>query len=213
MSENVNRKIIYCVRHGQTVGNLRDAMQGLDDPLTPEGDLQAEKVAERTLNLEFDAFISSDATRAVQTATIISKRTGRAFETSALFRERKAPTSLIGITRAEEAYKPYDIFRRKNLGKNEHFEDEENFFDLRERGLEALKFLEEHSESKILIVTHGLFLRMLTTLVILDKKLELEQWRPIYFHSMKGSNTGLTIFECIGNQWTLVTWNDHAHLG
>ena len=41
-------KRIYFVRHGETIANVESKVQGLDDPLTPEGELQAIRKSAKT---------------------------------------------------------------------------------------------------------------------------------------------------------------------
>ena len=62
---------LYIIRHGESQGNI-----GLDveDPkLTELGHKQAELLALRLRNIDFDAILSSPLTRAIQTATPLSE--------------------------------------------------------------------------------------------------------------------------------------------
>ena len=80
---------LYLVRHGETVDNVNRIMQGQTQGcLTPEGERQARALAMRLAGIHFDAFVSSDLKRAVDTCRIIAS--GRASEviTTPLLRER-----------------------------------------------------------------------------------------------------------------------------
>ncbi len=61
-------------RHGETIGNLNNILQGqLDGTLSEKGILQAKKLAERFKNEKIDVIYSSNLKRAVDTAKEILK--------------------------------------------------------------------------------------------------------------------------------------------
>lgn len=65
------------VRHGVTEWNYDGRVQGRSDiPLAPEGEHQAEAVAERLADESWDAIYSSPLKRAYETARAIARRTG-----------------------------------------------------------------------------------------------------------------------------------------
>jgi uncharacterized phosphatase len=68
--------ILAMVRHGQTNSNINQIIQGrTNNPLNNTGKQEAYKLAKilKTQNLEFDSFISSPLSRALETAFILSK--------------------------------------------------------------------------------------------------------------------------------------------
>ena len=80
---------IYLVRHGETVDNARQVMQGqTQGELNETGRQQAETVAKRLATEQIDAVVASDLRRAIQTAEIISVRHGLPVTTTSLLRER-----------------------------------------------------------------------------------------------------------------------------
>lgn len=80
---------LYLVRHGETVDNAAQVMQGqTQGQLNETGIRQAEEVAERLSKEHFDAVIASDLHRSVQTAEIIAKALGLKVITTPLLRER-----------------------------------------------------------------------------------------------------------------------------
>lgn len=80
---------IYLVRHGETVDNARQVMQGqTQGELNEKGREQARQVAERLAKEHFDAIVSSDLHRSVQTAEIIAAPHGLPVRTTPLLRER-----------------------------------------------------------------------------------------------------------------------------
>jgi probable phosphoglycerate mutase len=80
---------IYLVRHGETVDNARQVMQGqTQGELNEKGREQARQVAERLAKEHFDAIVASDLHRSVQTAEIIAAPYGLPVRTTPLLRER-----------------------------------------------------------------------------------------------------------------------------
>ena len=81
--------IIILVRHGETVDNARQIMQGqTQGELNEKGREQARQVAERLADEPLDAIVASDLHRAIQTAEIIAAPHGMTVQTTALLRER-----------------------------------------------------------------------------------------------------------------------------
>lgn len=80
---------ILLVRHGETVDNARQIMQGqTQGELNEQGRQQALQVAERLSVESIDAVVASDLHRAIQTAEIIAEPHGLPVETTELLRER-----------------------------------------------------------------------------------------------------------------------------
>lgn len=80
---------IYLVRHGETIDNARQIMQGqTQGELNEKGREQAQQVAERLANEPIDAVVASDLHRAIQTAEIIAAPHGLPVRTTELLRER-----------------------------------------------------------------------------------------------------------------------------
>lgn len=80
---------IFLIRHGETVDNARQIMQGqTQGELNERGREQALLVAERLSTEAIDAIIASDLHRAIQTAEIIAKPHGLPVVTTPLLRER-----------------------------------------------------------------------------------------------------------------------------
>ena len=80
---------IFLVRHGETVDNARQIMQGqTQGTLNEQGREQARQVAERLSGKAIDAVIASDLRRAIQTAEVIAKPHGLPVVTTPLLRER-----------------------------------------------------------------------------------------------------------------------------
>lgn len=80
---------IILVRHGETVDNARQIMQGqTQGELNDKGRDQARQVAQRLAYEQLDAVVASDLRRAIQTAEIIATLHGMTVQTTPLLRER-----------------------------------------------------------------------------------------------------------------------------
>ena len=80
---------IFLVRHGETVDNARQIMQGqTQGELNEKGREQAQQVAERLSAEPIDAVVASDLHRAIQTAEFIAAPHGLHVNTTELLRER-----------------------------------------------------------------------------------------------------------------------------
>ncbi len=80
---------IFLVRHGETVDNARQIMQGqTPGELNEQGREQARQVAERLATEKIDAVVASDLRRAIQTAEYIAEPHHLPVVTTPLLRER-----------------------------------------------------------------------------------------------------------------------------
>ncbi len=81
--------VLFLVRHGETVDNARQIMQGQTQGcLNEKGREQARVVSERLAAESIDAIVASDLQRAIQTAEIIAEPHGLPVVTTPLLRER-----------------------------------------------------------------------------------------------------------------------------
>ena len=80
---------LYLVRHGETVDNAAQILQGhLPGELNAEGIAQAEQMAYELREVTFDAIISSDLKRAADTARIVARPRGMQVDTTPQLCER-----------------------------------------------------------------------------------------------------------------------------
>ncbi len=80
---------LYLVRHGETVDNARQIMQGqTQGELNQTGIAQAQVLRQKLLSTKIDAFVSSDLNRSVQTCRILAQGRGVAITQTPLLRER-----------------------------------------------------------------------------------------------------------------------------
>ena len=145
--------MIYLLRHGQTNWNLEHKIQGhLDIPLNEKGRKDALICAKRLTSLQIDRIISSDLSRARETADIINEFLSLPIDVDVRLREinfgdlqgRKAPDM------PEEIW---DIYNH-----NPHEVHAESLADFYKR---VKSFWDEVDISQnILIITHGGVIKM-----------------------------------------------------
>ena len=83
------KTILYLVRHGETVDNASQLMQGqTQGRLNDVGVSQAQKLRDELAEKHFDAIVASDLKRSVDTARILAEPHGLAVDTTELLRER-----------------------------------------------------------------------------------------------------------------------------
>ena len=81
--------ILYLARHGETVDNANQIMQGqTQGELNENGLRQARELSEQWKNREIDVVVASDLKRSVDTAAILAAPHGLEVVTTPLLRER-----------------------------------------------------------------------------------------------------------------------------
>jgi len=80
---------LYLMRHGETIDNARQMMQGqMQGELNEEGVKQAQQVRDKLADQHFDAFVASDLKRSIDTARIVAEPHRATVVTTPLLRER-----------------------------------------------------------------------------------------------------------------------------
>lgn len=216
-------KTIYLLRHGESEGNVAFVFQTKDTPLSATGRKQAKDIAARAAKLPVDAIVASPAARTKATAEEIALCIGKPIEYSELFVERRTMSELWGrrIDDPAVAHLREMLFRFDT--PDLRHSDEENFEDLRERANAALAYLEQRPEEHILVVSHGLFTRILAARILLGADITGAECLKVT-NALRTRNTGLSVLhfkhhlqgmgaEGPASDWQLLVWNDHAHLG
>jgi broad specificity phosphatase PhoE len=213
-------KHIYLVRHGQSFANLSGVGQGADSELTDKGKKQAELVGDRLGTYGIERIISSPYVRAHQTATIIAARMNTiVHEQSELFVERRNPSFMVGMSvRDPKVQYTWETIAQNYGIPGWRYADEENFEDLRDRTKKALSFLEALPEERILITSHGLFMKVILAHILLGDHLNGRIFWDQFIPIKNIENTGIMYVAHMENyhktakHWKLISWNDHAHL-
>ncbi len=210
-------KLIYFVRHGETEQNAKNIRQGPDGSLTVQGRTQALAAARRFPKHKGrpQVLIASPYERTRETAKIIGDELGMQVEYSDLLVERRNPSEVIGHSGDE----PYVKHIMDRMDKSFHednlrFSDEENFLDLKKRAQKLLRFIVRRPERRIIMVTHGIFLKMVISVMLQGDHLTASEYNHMS-HFNPASNAGMAIVTYTThwfkkNEWKLVVWNDLA---
>ena len=146
--------MIYLIRHGQTDWNVERKIQGQTDiPLNINGKQQAKEAAEEIANLKIDKIISSDLSRAKETAEIINKKVGAEITYDKRLREVNYG-DFEGIQIDKFTDKDWVIFNEtpekiKGESRQQVYDRVKSFID------------EIKDDENVLVVTHGGSLRMM----------------------------------------------------
>ncbi|RYL95648.1 histidine phosphatase family protein [Sporolactobacillus sp. THM7-4] len=172
-------KIIYLVRHGQTLFNILDRVQGCaDSPLTEIGERKAAELGDtfRKHGITFDEAYTSDMGRARQTARLVLSHSANPdlpiIETTAL-REvafgmfEGGPNDLMWRQGGSEAGLPelrsdspdeLKIKALDGLKRLDTIHMSENYEDVKERITAILHTFAGSEKTNILAVSHGLYI-------------------------------------------------------
>jgi broad specificity phosphatase PhoE len=207
-------KIIYFVRHGESILNAQNIRQGPEGGLSGLGMEQARKTAEGLAQelKPFEVIISSPYERTVETARIIQERLNIPVEYTELLVERKNPTEIIGKYRnSTEVLAITDRIDNTFHGDDYRYSDEENFIDLKKRAHDLLTCIEHRPEDKLLMVTHGIFLKMFVSYMLYGERMKASDYIRLSYESAM-DNAGVVICSYTTYwfkkpKWRLLLWN------
>ncbi|MHA1860360.1 MAG: histidine phosphatase family protein [Candidatus Asgardarchaeia archaeon] len=155
---------LIIIRHGETVDNVRDIIQGQrHGKLTERGMEQVRKLALRLKDEKIDVIFSSDLGRARETTEEIAKFHKVPIHYTPELRERE-----FGIFEGSPMEEVRKAIRESGLSKVE-FKPEggESILELRERARKFLsRILKEFNDETILVSSHGNFNKMLLGVIL-----------------------------------------------
>lgn len=198
---------LYITRHGETQWNKAGKMQGWkNSDLTEEGIQGAKKLGESLKDINFQCIYSSPQGRALDTAKYI--RGDKDIEIVLLDSLKEMGFGLwegIEHNKLQELYKEeyYNFWNRPELYKNHSGESFQELFKRVEESLNQI--IEKHLEGNVLIVCHGVVLKVLYA-IIKNKELK-DLWEPPFM-----KNTSLTILKVEGNKREFILEADISHL-
>ena len=181
--------------------------------LSAAGVRQAELVAGRLGGVNADLILSSRLPRAVQTARIIGKRTGKRIVYTNFLNEIRGPSEVWGLKRKSKKAKAiWKEIEKHRYEPEWYYSDEENVFDLKRRAIRAIKYIKGKGKGTLIVVSHGMLVQLLIGILMLGEDADMRDLvRVSRFLEME--NTGIT--ECRiddDGRAKLLTFNDHAHL-
>ena len=146
---------LVLIRHAETELNAARVLQWPDTPLGARGLAQARALGARFAGSRPAAILSSDMTRARQTAEAISAATGVPVRESPLLAERN-----FGVLRGRR----YDELDHDPIHDERGAPQGESMAEFRDRvarALEWLRAVRREAGGDVLAVTHGLVIRLL----------------------------------------------------
>jgi probable phosphoglycerate mutase len=209
-------KVVYFVRHGQSVDNASPVFQSVDSPLSEKGKQQAQSIADRLSKIDFETLVASPIERSKETAQYISEKTNKEIEFSDLFVERIKPDEIDGKPWTDEqANKIWRSWEVTLYTPGKRVSNGENYDDTIQRVDNALEFLLNRPESKLAVVTHGYFLRAMVIRILLGNNLNGEIMKR-FQDRVSIENTAITVLKYKAAfeedyAWRLWTLNDHSH--
>jgi broad specificity phosphatase PhoE len=188
---------IFLIRHGETLGNASHTVQLPDNPLSPRGMAQAERLARRLEREGIASVLSSDLARAVATADYLRRATRALVRYDPLLQERNFG-DIRGTPYAELGF---DMFAPGYAPPNG--ESWEVFHARVDRAWALVQQAAAVAKGNLAVVTHGLVCRSLVGrhLILPDGQEAPERWE----------NTALTIIDYPA-PWRVRLLNSIDHL-
>ena len=188
---------LFLIRHGETVGNASRTVQLPDNPLSPRGVAEVERLARRLTSEGIAHILSSDFARARTTAEHLQRDTGAPLTFEPLLQERNfgdlrgTPYTELGLDMFAPDYAPpngetWPVFHARV-----------------DQAWARVQALAAATRGPLAVVTHGLVCRSLAErhLILPDGEVAPERWE----------NTSLTIVDWPA-PWRVRLLNCVAHL-
>ena len=154
---------LYLMRHGETVDNARQMMQGQSQgQLNATGVAQAEEARDRMAGVRFDAIVASDLRRSIETAEIMALPHSITVTTTPLLRERDWG-DFTGRFIPDLKGEPWP----PNVESMEH---------MMARAAEFLDFIRQHwPSSQVLAVGHGIMNKAIQAVLLNTQTRHIER--------------------------------------
>lgn len=197
---------LYITRHGETVWNTEKRMQGWQDSeLTARGTENAVCLGESLKEISIDAVYSSPSNRTQKTSKLICGD-----RNIPIIMDRNLKEINMGEWEGKtqsyikENY-PVEFHSFWNAPQNYIPVGGETFFEMQERVWRVLdRIKSEHNSGNILIVTHSVVIKCLTSIF---KNLSIDElWDPPYIH-----DTSLTVVEVHEREYRIILEGDISH--
>jgi probable phosphoglycerate mutase len=144
--------MILLVRHGETASNAARVVQTPETPLSPRGLQQADRIAERLKSFSVSRILSSDLSRALETAQRVQAATGAPLALEPLLQER----NFGDIRGTAYAKLGFDLFGPGYTPPGG--ESWEAFHQRVDRAWARVRAEAEASSGNLVVITHGLVL-------------------------------------------------------
>lgn len=200
---------VYFVRHGETELGRRLIHQSPGTPLSDKGREDSYRLAERVRTLNPDCIISSEYTRALETARVMALRLGINPQLTGLFHEVVRPSSLFGRSHFSPRtgwYVSLSALNRKD--PKWRYGDAENYTDIADRVERARVYLEELAKKheRVVVVSHSMYITIMVSYLTHGRMLDVRDLFLTLLHieRMKNGDIVHLHFDAKGKAWTLV---------
>ncbi len=200
---------LYLVRHGETVWNFENRIQGASDVLLNEkGREQAKSLAAKLQNISFSKIFSSPLARALETAKVVSMSQGSSIVKMDNFSELDQGL-LEGLRFNEVKGKFSDFFSKwRSVPGEVRMPGGETLEELQDRawdGVEEIYAKYSQEKNPVLVVSHNLAIICILSRIL---GVTLNDFRKFRQH-----NASVNIIEHDSMRgWSVVTMNDLSHL-
>ncbi len=195
--------LLYLIRHGRSTWNAEGRVQGqADPPLDDAGREQAQKLAHKLREIEFDAFYSSPLARARETAKIVAEP----HDLPITFDERLMERSFGRWTGKLGAEVDEEIKNQPHINwRLDGAPGGESRFQVVNRAAAVFnEIFKAHHDQTIAIVSHGGLLG-----IYLEHLLGLPLDTPVWIHF---GNTAVARIRFQDGQIHIISINDDSHL-
>lgn len=192
---------VYFVRHGETTLNRKFIHQAPSTPLSERGREQAVTAAEYLRPMNPDLLLTSEYTRAKETARIIGMMLDITPQVHTLFYEVERPSKLCGKSIFSPGtfwYVLTSVMKRND--PTWRYADAENFMSIYSRVQKALRYIESLSEThqSIVIVSHTIFINLMVAYMCHDRILAVRDLLPSFLNIKKMDNCGVVEIQYVG---------------
>jgi broad specificity phosphatase PhoE len=108
------------------------------------------------------------------------------------------------VDRIDKSFHPDDL----------RYSDEENFVDLKARAKKLLKYIAKRDEKRIIMVTHGIFLKMVVSYMLYGESLTASDYNNLsYFNPVDNASMTICSYKhhwFSKDEWNIIVWNDLA---
>ena len=193
---------VYFVRHGETELNANHIHQSPNTPLSKEGKATMITLADSLRVINPDLLISSQYTRAEESARIIGEHVGLVPQTHDLFYEIIRPSKLHNksiFTIETIWYVFLTLLRRHNALWR--YADAENVTDISIRAQKALAYIEslKGTHTSVIVVSHTVFINVMVSYMCKNRVLDIRDLVSTVLRSKGMKNGGVTHVEYVGN--------------
>lgn len=193
---------VYFVRHGETDLNHACIHQSPNTPISLRGRESVLSTAETLRSINADVLISSEYTRALESARLIGLTIGLTPRTNGLFYEIVRPSTFHGrsiFTLETLWYVLLTIFFRAKT--TWRYKDAENFSDISSRAKRALTYIESlrDTHTSVIVVSHTVFINIMVAYMCKNRLLDIRDLCTALLRSRRMRNGEVISVEYIGD--------------